>query len=266
MNSLRKQYISVCLAILLIMFCYAFIANAQETTTMFENDAKGVVAADDGYDPQKLKPTWYPANLEDLRFYEEIKKYSLKIWGEPYLFAEDQIFFSLINNTDEDLHMPGYTYELEVEINGHWYEIYCYKNIGMAASSMNPRSYGFFAVDKTKCPKLYPGKHRIMFGGVCNEFEIVELGSSLPQKPRKYDWNFLQSPQLFSSALTLDKAHQDDLSIAKIEVKPIATFDQYIYYSIDNGYANALYWKALCLEAKTQSQLPVLIFVAQEGL
>jgi hypothetical protein len=68
-----------------------------------------------GYDPQKLPPTKYP----DL---EQTAKDAFKIWGGPYLTTEDNIYYSFVNTSEDEVPI-SVNYDIEIEINGQWYLI-----------------------------------------------------------------------------------------------------------------------------------------------
>jgi len=225
------------------------IAYAQDTIAPNNNEPETVIATD-GYDPQQLQPTRYP----DL---EQTGQNILKIWGGPYLTADDQICFSYINTSSTE--MPySYDYVLETKINDQWYQLLSYKyDLAGPAFFLGPGNRFLYIVSKKIQPIVFPGKHRIVLNGgrrEYGEFEIVEPGSDLQHKPQNYDWQFLHPTSISHH----DKFQRNELSSIVVEGQPVPTTNRYIRFNIDIIDTGAMYWRDFYFEVKIDDQWYVL--------
>ncbi|MCL1975901.1 MAG: S-layer homology domain-containing protein [Firmicutes bacterium] len=212
-----------------------------------------------GYDQQKLPPTKYP-------YLEQIGQNIIKIWGAPYLTTKDQICFSYVN-TSQKMTSYSYNYDIEVELNDQWYLVlseYC--TYAISFRQYPGRNYNN-SVREDSRQKLFPGKYRIITGLDYGEFEIVEPGSDLPEKPTAYDWQFLDRTSMSiverdtiqnTEKYLYDKAEQDGLKIITVENQPITTSDEFLYFTVDLETDFIPFWKDFCIEVKINGMWRVL--------
>ncbi|MCL1816282.1 MAG: S-layer homology domain-containing protein [Clostridiales bacterium] len=246
-----NSYISLFLIVALTLLCVTMIAFAQDITVLSKNGFEGI-APQDGYNIKELQLTRFP----DLK---QTAENTLKIWGGPYLTANDQICFSFVNDTDSNIGLT-FLFNLEAEINGNWYELTPYWQESLPPITIPPGKNLIYGVREDVKPKLYPGKHRIVYNGMhIGEFEIVETGSSLPNRPQNYDLLFLLSPLLFrvnddKEGLRIGIVEQDGLDIIRVEWQPITTDKRSIEFLIDLDNIDEAYWYNLYLETKIDDQ------------
>jgi len=148
-------------------------------------------------------------------------------------------------------------YVMEVKISGHWYQVLLYKyELAGPSLFLNSGDSFLYAISKNNYEKLYPGKYRIVLGNIYSiihyycEFNIVELGSDLPRKPKKYDRNFLQSYPSLSRTVEPEKIVKNSPDAVKLEIQPVATDDNYLCYETGIDVKIVKSWLDLNLETK----------------
>ena len=253
-----KLFFYFLLALALVLLFNAHTAYAQDAVEIIDYGNATLVYFY-GYDQQNLPPTKYP----DL---EQTAQNDLKIWGGPCLTTEEQICYSFVNTSKEDV-LYSYNYNIEIEISGQWYLVlseYC--SLAGAYFRLWPGWNFVNSVRDDNRHKLHTGKYRIIMGSRYGEFEIVEPSINLPEKPTAYDWQFLNLSIMSKIDIhtnweyLYDEAEQDGLSLIIIENQPITTTAEYIYFSVDLETDFIPFWKDLYFETKIDGMWRTLAY------
>ena len=257
MKYCKNMIILLLLMVMFVISVCVHIAYAQNTVESANEEYMSVVFSD-GYDPHNLEPTLFP-NLE------QTGQNILKIWGGYYLTTDSQICYSFANNYSKE--MPfSLGYYVEAEINGTWYQLFSRPQLTGPALYLLPGGSTYGLVSKDIQPGFYPGKHRIIIGEknssflYYSEFEVVDNGSKLAEKPADYDRQFLilTPKRYFQDKLTEEYQQiileEDGLDIIEIINQPISTVDKYITFCIDIENKNHAHWRDLYFETMIDGQ------------